>query len=164
MNTIVDKIIGQKIKKVIYSEVNDHNGKFYYEGFDTFDHGINVQMQNGYWWNFCWKDDEVFELGEGLYEHNKFIDTFDVKSWDATDRWNEVVDYAITDFKVSYIDDEHFIPSQVELIFENGRKITLLIAEELNLDGTLPRHLGYDFGGELYVFHNEGLLHEKIRK
>ncbi len=153
-----DKIIGHSIERVIYSEVNHHEGKFDFEGFDTFDHAINVQMINGFCWNLGWKDEEYFELGEGHFERNQHLNANEVKSWDATARWNEYLDSKVSNFKVTYIDEAEFIPCKVKIGFENGRQLTVLIAEELNSDGSIPCPLDYEFGGEIYVFHDENLL------
>lgn len=159
MKGIVQNIIGQQIKKVLYSEVNHHNGNFYFDGFDTFDHAINIQMKNGYWWNLGWKNDEYFEFGDGLFEKNEHIVSTEIKSWEATTRWNKVLSFAITDFKVFYIDKANFIPSQIKIKFENGDKVNILISEELNHDQSTPFTIDYAFSGEIYVFHDENLLH-----
>ncbi|MEK6482597.1 hypothetical protein WJR50_34035 [Catalinimonas sp. 4WD22] len=160
MEEIKIKVIGHKIQKVVYSEVNDHDGKFYYDGFDILDHGINVQMENGYWWNLCWKDEEYFEFGEGRYDHNQYLNSDEIKSWEATERWNEVLSFIVTDFSINFIDEAEFIPAQVSIVFDNGRRITIMIAEALNLDESIPTPLEYEFGGKIYVFHNEDLLKE----
>ena len=160
MDNIGKKIIGRKIKEVIYSEVNHQNGKFYFNGFDVFDHGLNVQMDNGYWWNLCWREEEYFEFGEGKHDHTKQFAINEIKLFDATARWKNVLNQAVDDFQVSFIDDAEFIPARIEIKFENGQQITILIAEELNLDESIPYPLEYKFAGEIYVFHDRTLLKE----
>lgn len=160
MNEIEKHIVGQRIEKVIYSEVNHQSGKFYFDGFDVFDHGLNVKMENGYWWNLCWKGEEYFEFGEGRHDHSNQFSTNEIKLFDATKRWNKVLNQVVEDFKIKFIDEAKFIPAQVEIKFESGKQIAILIAEELNLDESIPHPFEYEFGGEIYVFHDEGLLKE----
>ena len=164
MEEIFKKVLGQKIKKIIYSEVNHHEGKFYFNGFDTFDHAINVQMKSGYWWNLGWKDQDYFEIGKGYFKQNIHLNHNEIIFWEATDRWSEVINSTITDFKITYIDDAKFIPSKIKINFENEKKITILITEELKTDRLIPYPFDYEFGGEIYVIHNEKLLNESKLK
>lgn len=154
------KIVGQKIQKIIYSEVNNHKGEFYFDGFDTFDFAINIQMQNDFWWHLAWKDDDFFEFGKGLYQKNSHLSLDIIKSWEANNRWIDVLNSSIINFKISHIDKAKLIPSLIEISFENGKKIKILIAEELNADNSIPFGLKYDFSGRIYVIHNLDILKE----
>ena len=155
---IENNILSRKITKVIYSEVNHHDGKFYFNGFDTFDYSINIQMDNQYWWNLSWKDDEYFEFGEGFYERNKHIDLSQIKSWESTERWRKVLNSKVSELKFEYVDDAELIIKRITLDFENGEIITILIAHELNDNGIISHPLEYDFAGEIYVFYKEKLM------
>jgi hypothetical protein len=158
---IENNILDRKITKVIYSEINHHNGKFYFNGFDTFDHSINIQMENEYWWNLSWKDDEYFEFGEGYFDGNKHIEQSEIKSWESTERWKKVLNSKVSEFKTEYIDDAELIINKIILEFENGEIVNILIAPELNENGMISHPLEYDFGGEIYVFYDEKLLKTK---
>ena len=70
----------------------------------------------------------------------------------------EVLHQVVDDFRIKFIDDAEFIPAQVDIKFDNGKQIAILIAEELNLDESIPNPLEYEFGGEIYLFHDEELL------
>lgn len=153
----MDKIIGQSIKTVLYSEVNNHNGPFYYNGFDTFDHAINIQMKNGFWWHLAWKNDEFFEFGPGYFEKNTHLNISEIKQWEATERWKNILGYSVTNFDIVYLDKTGHIPSRIKITFQKNKSISILIAPELNLDKSLPE-LSYNFSGHLYVFHNNSLL------
>lgn len=148
---IAESVIGHQIEQVVYGEMNDPQGPFYYEGFHVVDLGINIQMSNGYWWHMYWKDDEIFELGEGLYQHNSFISPHEVLIWDATAAWQPYLPFEVASFRVQYIDDEETIPMRVSLTSRQGRVISLVIGEELNPNGTIPTPLSYYYGGELYI-------------
>ena len=158
---IIDNILNKKITKVIYSEVNHHDGKFYFKGFDTFDFSINIQMENEYWWNLSWKNDDYFEFGEGFFNRNKHIEQSEIKSWEATERWKKVIDSKVTEFKIEYIDDAKLIIDRIIIEFEKGDIINILIAPEFNESERISYPLEYDFGGEIYVFHKKELLNKK---
>lgn len=160
MKNIKTDIIGKKIKSVFYSEINHTNGQFYFEGFDTFDHNLNVEMENGVWWNLSWKNEEYFEFGIDKYDYNDYLNNDKIKSWDATERWEAVLDSAIINFRIAFIDEAGSIPSTIEIEFQNKKKIKICIAEELNLDKSIPFPFEYNFGGEIYVFHDERLLNQ----
>jgi hypothetical protein len=155
VGSLEDNIIDKKIKSVFYSEVNHPNGQFYFEGFDTFDHNLNVEMEDGTWWNLSWKNEEYFEVGTGKYEHSDYLANEKIKSWDAKERWKTVLDSIITNFRIAFIDKAGHIPSTIEIEFQSEKKIKICIAEELNLDGSIPTPLEYDFGGEIYVFNDQ---------
>jgi hypothetical protein len=163
MNDLAPSIIGFKIHQILYSEVNHHQGTFYYSGFHTFDHGINIQMESGYWWHWNWNEDEYFELAEGKYLKNNYIDEKQVKIWDATEEWTNYLGLTITDVQIEYIDDEQLIPSACILHFENQETISIMIGLELNTDGTFPVPFEIDFTGELYVIFDK-TLQERARQ
>ncbi|GAB5553467.1 MAG: hypothetical protein Sapg2KO_30580 [Saprospiraceae bacterium] len=83
MENINHKILGQKIKKVIYGEVNHPGGSFYFDGFDSFDHSIQIQMENNFWWNLGWRDEEYFEFGLGQFNQNQFLKPNEIKHWEC---------------------------------------------------------------------------------
>ncbi|MFK8060996.1 MAG: hypothetical protein AB8B78_13005 [Polaribacter sp.] len=158
MKEIVENIIGQKITKVIYTELNHPKGKFYFEDFDIFDTSINIQMQNGFWWHLSWKEDEFFELGIDKYLKNKWYKDSEIYTWDATERWKSILNEKIIDFKILYFDDAKLFVEKIILNFENNKSKGILILEELNLDESIPKPINFDLCGEIYVFHNEKLL------
>lgn len=162
MKKLKSKIVGHKIKKVIYSEINNPKRAFYFDGFDTFDYAVNIQMKTGYWWNLSWKDQEYFEFGEGEYYHNQYLNPNKIKSWDSTQRWKNVLNKTVTNFSIKFIDDAQLIPAEIEIEFNNEKKVIILIAEELNKNGSIPLPLRYEFNGNIYVFHNQGIL-DKIK-
>ncbi|KAB1159995.1 hypothetical protein F7018_06690 [Tenacibaculum aiptasiae] len=158
MKEIKENIVGQKIVKVVYSEVNDHEGSFYFDGFDTFDHAINIQMENGYCWNLGWKNDEYFEFDEGFFKKNKYIKEEEIITWEATNRWIKVLNSKVSDFNAIYIDEAGLIIKRIIIDFENKEKVNILISSALNQTKTIPSPLDYEFGGEIYVIHEESLL------
>ena len=162
INIIKGNCIGNKIAEILYSELNHHDGIFYYEGFDTFDYSINIKMQNGYWWNLSWKDNQYFEIGGGKHMNNKFLKREEIKSWDATKRWESVIGKELIDLNFKFIDEAQFIPSEIEMVFEGGDQKNILIGEELNIDGSIPLPLDYKFNGNIYVFHDKNLHNDAI--
>lgn len=158
MSILQNNIIGKKIKTVIYSEINHPNGRFYFQGFDTFDHNMNVEMEDGTWWNLSWQNDAYFELGIGLFERNNTLMDEKINAWDATNRWKNVLDSPISKFRVAYIDEAGHIPSKIEIEFQHKKIITIFIAEELNRSGSISYPIQYSFNGEIYVIHDECLL------
>ena len=161
MNSFEKKIIGHKVSKVIYSEVNDHNSEFYFDGFDSFDHSINIQMENGFWWNLGWKSQEYFELGQGHFTGNKHIPKNEIKSWDATGRWNKILNSKVSDVKLYYIDEANHIIHKIKIKFENKEVLNIIIAQDLENNGRISYPLEYDFGGVIYVFHKQELITEQ---
>tara|TARA_R110001606_G_C15055277_1_gene614074 strand:- start:82 stop:558 length:477 start_codon:yes stop_codon:yes gene_type:complete len=153
-----ENIIGEKIQKVIYTELNHPKGKFYFDDFDTFDTSINIQMQNNIWWHLSWKDDEFFEFGKGKYLKNKNYQDSEIKSWDATERWKSILNEKIIDFKVQYFDGSRIFIEKITINFENKISKNILILEELNLEESIPKSTKFDICGEIYVFHSDKLL------
>jgi len=158
MDSFEKKIVGYSVNKIIYSEVNDHNAEFYFDGFDSFDHSINIQMENGFWWNLGWKNQEYFELGEGLFTGNDHIPKNEIKSWEATERWNRILSSKISDLKLYYIDESNLILNKIEIQFENKEVINIIIAQDIENNGVINYPLEYDFGGVIYVFHKKELI------
>jgi hypothetical protein len=149
-NTIKEQILGQKIIRVDYYEINRNEHSFFYADFDNFDLGINLEFSNGFNWHIAWQGNDRPELGIGKYiveDHYKgFI------SVDATDRWTPFLDLCINDFKLEYVCEELNIPAMCSIHFSNSKKVTIVLGEELNLDDSLPLPLKYDEGPEIYVF------------
>jgi hypothetical protein len=158
MKNNFENIIGEKIRKVVYSELNHPKGKFYFDGFDTFDTSINIQMQDDIWWHLSWKDDEFFEFGKGKYLKNQNYQDSEIKSWDATDRWKSILNKKIIDFKVQYFDDARIFIEKITINFEDKISKNILILEELSLEESIPKPTKFDLCGEIYVFHSEKLL------
>jgi hypothetical protein len=155
MEAIKNSIIGKKIEKVEYSEVNNHDGPFYFENFDVIDFGINFTMDNGYKWHLNWKDSDNFGLDECAYYFPKHLDRAYLLLWDATARWDQFTKLKIVDFKSDYLDLELTIPQSIEIQFENGKTVTIRIAEEQNLDYSIPDPLAFSDSNDIYVFFSE---------
>lgn len=163
MKAIRDNIIGRKIECVYYGEVNIHDGPFYFSNFDVVDSGVNFVMDNGYKWHLNFKSLDVFafaeefRLGEGEFffidESVKEI----TKIWDATERWQAFLNLEIVDFSVDFVDAESTVPQRCKIHFENGAIITLLIAEEQNLDHSIPDPLNFIDVNELYIFFDDNV-------
>lgn len=151
-------IIGARITRVRYSEVNDPQGPAHFDGFDTVDAGIHLLMDNGYAWNFRWTDNEFFEMDEGLYERPEFLEQDRVTVRDASDRWAPYLPHRVSALELTHLDEEAGIVERCTLVFDNGARVTFLVAEEMGPGDTLPNSLAYDLGGHLYVFHDERLL------
>lgn len=158
MEEVIENIIGQKITKVIYTELNHQNDNFHFDGFDTFDTSINVKMQSGFWWHLSWKDDEFFEFGKEEYLKNQNYNDSEIKSRNSTERWNSVLNKKVIDFKIKYFDEEKLFLERIDLFFENQERKSILILEELNSDKLIPKPLQFDLGGEIYVFHDLKLI------
>ena len=115
ISTTFEKCCNIDSSMVTISEPYSKDGKFYFNGFDTFDHSINIQMENEYWWNLSWKDDEYFEFGEGYFDSNKHIEQSEIKSWESTERWKKVLNSKVSKFKTEYIDDAKLIINKITL-------------------------------------------------
>lgn len=150
-------IIGARIAEVRYSELNEPEGRWQFDGFDTVDCGIHIRMDNGTWWNFRWTDAEIFELDEGLNQPTS-LGTGDVKTWDVTDRWKPHRDHAVSDLEINYVDEDAGLVDRCTIVFEDGHRVTLMVAEELTPGDLRPTSVDYDMGGHLYVFHDQPLL------
>lgn len=152
-------IIGARISEVRYSELNDPDGQWSFDGFDTIDCGVQLLMSNGTWWNFRWTDDEIFELFEGLDQPTS-LGTGNVKTWNVSDRWRQHREHPVRDLEISYVDKDAGLVDRCTIVFDNDQRVTLLVTEELNPGDKRPTSLEYDMGGHLYVFHDQRLLRE----
>lgn len=152
-------ILGSRIAEVRYSELNDPEGQWQFDGFDTIDCGIHIRMSNDIWWNFRWTDDEIFELDEGM-EQPTTLGTGQVKTWDVTDQWRRYLKNVVKDVEISYVEEEAGLVERCTIVFDNDHRVTLLVAEELTPGEPLPSSLEYDMGGHLYVFHDQRLLND----
>ncbi len=157
LSKIKENCIGQRIKKVAYSEVNNPESDFYFRGFHAFDYGILITMENGYQWHISWKNDHFFGIEEGMYSYNQAFENT-IKNWDATQEWESFLDQEIIDIKIQSEDPKRQIFSEGTISFVNGERITILIGEELNIDNTIPKPLKYQKNGEIYVFFDQHLL------
>lgn len=163
MEAIGNNIIGGKIKCVHYGEVNFHEGPFYFSNFDVIDSGINFEMDNGYKWHLYFKHSDIFMFGEAfiLGEGEFFFTNEEIKehtkTWEATEHWSPFLNLKIIDFKVDFVDVDSIIPQRCIIQFENGDFITILIAEELNLDYSIPAPLSFVDVNEIYVFFDENV-------
>lgn len=148
-----EQIIGHRIEQVFYGEINNQDGKFYFNGFHTFDFGVNFKMSNGFWWYLGWSESDCFEIGKGEKLYPKGFDKNDVKVWEATAEWRRYLSLKIKNITIDYIEDtDYSLPSLIHLTFENNAKIKICVAEELNLDGSLPTPFKFSISGEVYVF------------
>ncbi|MGH1338669.1 MAG: hypothetical protein ACRBFS_21325 [Aureispira sp.] len=77
-------------------------------------------MENGFWWNIGWKEQEYFEIGEGYFQPNQHLDENQVKSWNSTARWKESLTSKLTHFQVTYVDETEFIPWKIKIELESG--------------------------------------------
>ena len=145
------QIIGQKILKVTYFELNDSNPPFYFEGFDNFDLGLDIELSNGFSFHIGWTENDRHEIGTGKYIPIERLNPH--ASLDATVRWSSIINLVIRDIEVIYVSKEWSIPAQCTISFENDDKITIILGGELNLDGSLPLPLKYENMIEIYVFH-----------
>lgn len=152
-------IIGSRIAEVRYSELNDPEGQWEFDGFDTVDCGIHIRMDNDTWWNFRWTDDEVFELDEGMNQPMQ-LGIGAVKTWDVTDRWKRYRDQPVRDLEISYVDEEAGLVDRCTIVFDDDKRVTLLVAEELTPGEAQPASVEYDMGGHLYVFNSPRLLRD----
>ena len=110
-----------------------------------------------------WKNEEYFELGEGRFFKNEYLSDDEVKIWNCTREWEDYLNIEIIEFKVNYIDVAQLILSSFELKFKNNKIVTIIIGKELNLGGTIPIPLEFDFSGEIYVFFNQELYENVTR-
>ncbi|MEO1450754.1 MAG: hypothetical protein AAFV07_14590 [Bacteroidota bacterium] len=157
MKTLRDQIQGQHIKQVIYSEVNDHQGPLFHQGFDCFDYGINICMKNDFWWHIAFKSHEYFELGEGRFYHNDYLDSGDLIMVDATSRWQSWIPHVVKDLQVDWTNKELNIPGSCEIQFYGIGPVTLRIGPELEPDGSLPHPFPHEIG-EIYVFFEQEIV------
>ena len=153
------RIIGARIAEVRYSELNDPEGQWCFDGFDSIDLGIHIRMSDGAWWSFLWTEDEIFELVEGM-EQPTFWDKESVKTWDASDQWTRYAGHAVRDVEISYVDEDAGLVDRCIIVFDNDLRVTLLVAEELTPGEPRPSSVEYDMGGHLYIIHDQQLLHE----
>ena len=107
----------KKIKKVSYSEINEHQRKFFYDGFDSCDHGIHLQFDDHSWWHFCWKEEENFQLGSGRHDHKSQFSEDEITFKDATERWRGYLDSPIIEFDIVCVDEEEKFPAKVNIKF-----------------------------------------------
>jgi hypothetical protein len=150
-NHILQPFIGLEIQKVTYFELNrrdDH--PYFFEGFDNFDLGVEIEFSNWSYWHIGWKDNDCPELGLGKYDYSHYHEN---AHWvDASKRWSEHLNSPIVDIELIYVSEEWKIPAKCTLRFQNRRTLTIVIGEELNLDRTIPYPLSYHEASEFYVF------------
>jgi hypothetical protein len=146
------QIIGQKILGVKYFELNEPHQPFYFEDFDNFDLGIEIELSNGFSFHIGWKEYDKHEIGEGKYIAIERL--CPRKQVDATKRWSSYLNLVIQDIEIFYVNKEWKVPAQCTISFENNESISIILASELNLDGSLPIPLKYENMVEIYVFHS----------
>jgi len=152
---IKQQIIGQQIKKVTYFELNESEQAFYFDRFDNFDLGIDIEFTNGFHIHIAWKDNDNHEIGTGKYIPLERLKPY--KEVDATKRWSSCLNSIIQNFEVIYVNEEWKIPAQCTFSFDKSENISILLGGELNQDNSLPLPLRYEEISEIYVFHDRNL-------
>ena len=152
---LLHPFIGQKIQRVTYFELHDPDHPFFFEGFHNFDLGIEIELSNGAHWHIAWRNNDRPEIDKGKYNPEKYHKEF--KSLDVTDKWSEQSVSPIKNIDLIYVSEEWKIPAQCTIKFENATSVSIVLGEELNIDGSLPLPLNYNDGSEFYVFHGEEL-------
>lgn len=153
--TIKENIVGHRITEVSYLELNHPEQPLFFDGFDCFDLGIEIEFSNGFKWHIGWKDNDRPEIGTGEYHSEKYYSGY--KKVNATTRWSSFTDKVIKDFELIYVCKEWNLPAQCIIHFDNSESIPIIIGEELNLDGSIPIPIKYASCSEFYVFHSMSL-------
>jgi|GEM_PF-4592564 len=154
------KVIGNCIQEVRYSEVNNRNGPFYFDGFDVVDCGVWFRMDNGHVWSFRWTDDEIFELVAGAKEHAEILEDDKVKTWDASAQWTRYRDQPVQAVRISFFDEAAGLVERCVIAFEDGSEVSLVITEGLGPNEVRPVSSAYAMGGSLYVIYDQRLLED----
>ncbi len=152
---ILNQFIGQKILRVTYFEINHPDQSFFFTGFDNFDLGLEIKLSGGAYWHIGWKEKDRHEIGIGKYNPRKQFTSF--KKIDATNKWSLYLKSTIQKFEIVYVNEEWNIPAQCTIQFENSTSASIVLGEELNLDGSLPLPLQYVNGSEIYIFFGKEL-------
>ena len=152
---ILQQFVGQKIQKVHYFEVNRPNHSFFFDGFDNFDLGIEIEFSDGSHFHVGWKNNDRPEIGLEKYsieDHHK-----DYTQKDVTSKWDKHLNSPILNTDLIYISEEWKIPAKFTINFENGTSTSIIMGAELNLDNSLPLPLSYTECSQFYVFHGTEL-------
>lgn len=160
----MSSIIGFKIQKVEYYTINDIDSSPFFENFDHFDLGINIEFTNGSHFHIGYKNNDRPELAFDKYEPQKYYSDF--RTIDATHRWQNILDFSISDLDILYAHEEWNLPVKCVFKFKNQISYTLILGEEINLDSSIPNPLYFVDGAYFYLFLNENIPafeHVKIR-
>lgn len=150
MEELKNQLLGQRIKKVSYFELNYQAQPFFYPEFDNFDLAIAIELGNGFHWYIGWKDNDRPEVGIGKYTPERYYESF--IEVDATERWAATNECKIIDFEIEMVNSEWRIPARCTFHFDNLNSVSIFLAEELNIDGSLPLPLMYADVSQFYVF------------
>lgn len=148
-DSIRHQIIGQKIVKVTYFELNDLDHAVYFDTFDNFDLGIEIAFSNGFHWHIGWTDNDYHEAGEGNYIPTDRL--YPHKQIDATNRWTNYLNSTISNFEVIFVTEQWNIPAKCTIQFNHSESISIILGEELNSDESLPQPLEFVEANEIYV-------------
>ena len=151
----MSSIIGLKIQKVEYYTINDIDSSPFFEDFDHFDLGINIEFTNGSHFHIGYKNNDRPELAFDKYEPKKYYSDF--RTIDATHRWQNILDCSISDLDILYAYEKWNLPTKCVFKFKNQISYTLILGEEINLDSSIPNPLYFVDGAYFYLFLNENI-------
>lgn len=151
----MSSIVGFKIQKVEYYIINDIDSSPFFEDFDHFDLGINIQFTNGSHFHIGYKNNDRPELAFYKYDPQKYYSGF--RTIDATQRWQNILDCSISDLNVLYVNEDWRLPAKCVFKFENRVSYTLVLGEEINVDNSIPNPLYFVDGAYFYLFLNENI-------
>lgn len=146
-------LVGKRIRKVTYYEVNRRSHPMFFKTFDNFDLGINIEFSDGTNWSIGWKDHNYPEAEAEKYLPREHYDSFLERN--ATHQWNKVIGSAIVSAEIQWVAEHRRILGRCNFRFKNRESVAIIMGSEPNLDGSLPLPLRYQEGSDFYVFHTK---------
>jgi len=140
------RLIGNRITKVVYHEINYFDGEFHFfddARFDSIDHGLELELGTSDRLSITWGA-EFYQYGISLVDGSIFKVVSESRHLDAsqTKRWRTVLDKAIESIEVFWsLCEEHgrpetrvYYPQALLLLFE-GEQTRIISALEIRDDG-----------------------------
>ncbi|MGL5873533.1 MAG: hypothetical protein ACRC2R_14400 [Xenococcaceae cyanobacterium] len=157
-NELAKKLIGHKINRITYFEIDYQTGKpcWEYEQYDFLDYGFDLETEAEKTFGFIW-DWEFYQYNISVKEYSLKKEITTYKFWDVTSssRWSSYLGIEIVDVLVywSWVITEGSrleYPQDIVLIFANGNKLFVSA-----IDIWEDRRIISQFSDNLVVFFDE---------
>lgn len=96
-------IIGKRIKSITYFDINNDAPKFFYNGFDNFDLGINIEFDHQANLSIAWRDNDRIELHWNRFNPDDYFSGH--TQTDATERWRAYQNLIVEEVEIDYVNE-----------------------------------------------------------
>lgn len=139
--TLAESLIGEKIRRVEYFEINYEGYETDFlgdEGFDSLDYGANIYMESGQVFGFIWGD-EFFQYGVSILKiplQSKLSECREVEV-SKSKKWNQLIAKQIISIRVDWgwvkesglFKKKIYYPQSIVLKFEGGGLVIISALE-----------------------------------